>query len=221
MGTPSRAPHPPPELKIPPQHSSLKTRKLPGFIMKNEAKRVKKVVRFEDEAHLSDSLELIPEESGAVMETDDEAHESLDGWVEPEGESSEDEDQKARLKLELMYDVFRNLNQECEERKRGVRIDSGEIIEGKTPPSSQDSNASWEFNLASSSATDEVDAGEIFDFIWKYISDHNQDIYRRIGTGNITRKMAEDYLRSAPSDLLQILEVALVEAEKKVNHFSV
>jgi hypothetical protein len=128
------------------------------------------------------------------------------------------------LRLEQMYDAFSNLSRECEERRRSARLDAGEIMEGKTPPSSQESNesnCSWEFELDGSSATDEVGSDDIFDFIWEYITDHQRDIYRSIGTGTITRNMAENYLRNAPRDLLQILEISLVEAERKLNQFSV
>ena len=113
-----------------------------------------------------------------------------------------------------MYGVFKNLSDECDERRRSSRADAGEIINGKTPPTSQDSVNSTEFELSTSTATDVVESSEIFDFIWKYIPDH-QEIYRRIGTGRITREMAEYYLRTAPRDLLCILEIALAEAEKK------
>lgn len=134
-------------------------------------------------------------------------------------------DQEA-LKLEQMYDVFQKLNDECNERLLDARLDAGEIIpeEGEiaqSPQGSEASDCSWEFDLDESSATDEVGPDDIFDFIWKYVADHQQDIYRRIGPGEITRDMAEDYLRNAPRDLLQLLEIALEEAERKVNLFSV
>jgi hypothetical protein len=206
-------------MKIPPQNKASK-RKLPGFIVHNEARKAKKVVSFEDCVSTSRESSSL----GVIAEKSDDAASVLEvvaEWDEPEEEPSDQEADKSIMRLEQMYDVFRNLNQECEERKRSVRLDSGEIMEGKTPPSSQDSNSSWEFELAFSSASDEVPPNEIFDFIWKYISDHQRDIYGRIGTGAITRDMAEDFLVNAPSDLLQILEIALVEAERKINQFSV
>jgi hypothetical protein len=214
---PANTPPSPPVMKIP---SPLK-RKSSVFNMSNDAKKAKKVVRFEDdvdcnEPDASNSTSLmgpIQEETG---DPEDECSES--------SESSQDQRMAELLRLEHMYDAFSNLSSECEERKRSVRLDAGEILEGGTPPSSQDSNesnCSWEFELQESSATDDVGSDDIFDFIWKYITDHQQDIYRRIGTGVITRTMAENYLRNAPRDLLQILERSLVEAERKLNQFSV
>jgi hypothetical protein len=177
----------PPALSITHPHK----RKLPAFIMKNEARTVKKVVHFHDE------IDEIP--------SDEEA-----------------------LKLEQMYDAFNKLNDECNERMLSTRLDAGEILEegeiaqiaAQSPQGSEASDCSWEFDLDESSATDEVGPDDIFDFIWKYVSDHQQDIYRRFGSGGITRDMAEDYLRNAPRDLLQVLEIALEEAERKVNQFS-
>jgi hypothetical protein len=195
------------------QPQTLK-RKLPSFIMSNESKKVIKVVRFNDEIddlgysslnQTQDSLESIPEGT-------------QDAMVEC-GETNELPSDEEHLKLEQMHCVVSNLNKELTERRRSVRLDSGEIMEGRTPPSSQESNCSWEFELAYSSATDDVGPDDIFDFIWNNVSDLDSDIYRRIGQK--TRETAEYYLRNAPRDLLSILESALAEAERKVNQFSV
>ena len=188
---PASAPLSPPALSIthPPNHK----RKLPGFIMPDEAKAVKKFIH---------------------------SHDEIDEPVSSDEEA---------LKLEQMYDAYKKLNDECNERLLDTRLDAGEIIpeimeEGEiaqSPQGSEASDCSWEFDLDESSATDEVGPDDIFDFIWKYVADHQQDIYRRIGPGEITRDMAENYLRNAPRDLLQLLEIALEEAERKVNLFSV
>ena len=211
---PASAPLSPPVMKI--SQPSNPKRKLPGFEMKHEAKKLKKIVRFKTDIEEQsipdtvDSLEVIPEEPQAIVAAGTEL-----------AETSEEPEEEETLKLEQMYDVLYRLNQECEERRHETRLDSGEIMEDVTPPMSPDSGCSWEFELACSSATDDVGPGDIFDFIWKYVTDHQQDIYRRIGTGDISRDMAETYLRNAPRDLLQILEIAVIEAERKVNQFSV
>ena len=203
-------------------------RKLPGFIRQREVKIAKKKVRFDGpDCGTLDSLDAV-----TAVDTVDDGQEvvKVSGIAEP-GEKSdvatwdkmEEESTVGEIQmLEKMYGVFGNLNCEYEERKLEARL-KDEVSGGPTPPSSQDSinsNASWAFELAYSSATDEVEPSDIFDFIFKYITDHQKDIYGRIGTGQISRAQAEDYLRNAPRDLLQILESALLEAERKVNHFS-
>ena len=224
---PVGSPPSPPVMKISPP-----LKKKPSvFNLNNDAKKVKKMIRLEDEVSFdepdvnnsSNLMESIQEET-----QDPDLMESIqEETQDPEDEFSESSQERRMaefLRLEQMYDAFSNLSRECEERRRSARLDAGEIMEGKTPPSSQESNetnCSWEFELDGSSATDEVGSDDIFEFIWEYITDHQRDIYRSIGTGTITRNMAENYLRNAPRDLLQILEISLVEAERKLNQFSV
>jgi hypothetical protein len=147
--------------------------------------------------------------------------EVVDSNLEEVEMSSED----ACLVLENMYDVFQKLSEECQDRVLETK-EKRAMNGGPTPPSSQDSVDSAnsansnQFDLALSSATDFAESSEIFDFIFEYISDHQKDIYGRISTGEITRVAAEAFLRNAPRDLLAILETALMEAERKVNHFS-
>ena len=174
------------ESQVESQASLHPKRKLPDFITE------KKRVRFSDvPSEMLESLDTVRAE-----------------WTEAPFES------EGKEMLEQMYDVFKTLSDECDERRHSARADAGEIV-GETPPTSQDSVNSTEFELSNSAATDVVESSEIFDFIWKYTPNHEK-IYRRIGTGRITREMAEYHLRTAPRDLLYVLEIALVEAEKKV-----
>lgn len=181
-------------------------RKLPDFI-RPEAKAAKKRVSFE---RVSFEKEIVT--------VDDEASEAFEAipWVEPFVGPSQGESDV----LEQMYLVFSNLSSECEDRTVEARLKKE--VSGPTPPSSQGSDdsmrsdASWEFELAYSTATDFVESSDIFDFIFKYVTDHQTDIYGRVGTGLITRAMAERFLRNAPRDLLHILDLALAEAELKL-----
>lgn len=218
------SPPSPPRVRIPSPSPHQGKRKLPGFIhTESDTERGERRVRFkltygDDNLGMHDSSKVL-ESLESVMEEADEKH--------SESELSDSNEEKCMvelLRLEQMYDVFGRLNQECEARKRTTRLNSGEILEGNTPTTSQgseNSNCSYEFELAESSAVDEIGPEAIFDFIWEYITDHQQDIYSRIGTGSITRDAAVNYLKNAPRLLLQILEVSLVKAERKLNKFSV
>lgn len=217
------APPSPPRVRIPSPSPQPGKRKLPDFInTKGVVEKSEKRVRFRltyeevdqgihDSSKLFESVEPIKEDS-------------RENISDPEmNDSCEEKSMVELLKLEQMYDVFSKLNHECKARMRTNRLDAGEILEGNTPTTSQESensNCSYEFELSESSAVDEVGPDAIFDFIWEYTTDHQQDIYSRIGTGNITRDAAESYLRNAPRLLLQILEVSLVEAERILNRFS-
>jgi hypothetical protein len=99
--------------------------------------------------------------------------------------------------LEKMYEVIDNLTKECHERKWSTRADAGEILVGDTPPTSQDSINSTEFDISN------IGGDEIFDFIFKYI------------TPKGGRELAEKLLRNDPRMLLDHLESAVMEAEKK------
>lgn len=211
----------PPGIKLTP--SLIK--KPSGLNVSDATKKVKKVFRFDyeidcDEPETNSSFNDNLKDSNLTESIPEKTKNTEDECTE----LSEEQLMEEVLRLEQMYDVFSNLNRECQERMRSVRLDAGEIIDGKTPTSSQqsgESNCSFEFDLDLSSATDDVRSDDIFAFIWDYIQDHQRDIYRRIGTGTITRDMAENYLKNAPRDLLQILEISLVEAERKLNQFSV
>ena len=210
---PIKAGPPPSALQLPPP---LIKRKLPEFI-RPIAKAAKKRVSFDmpDEPDEPESVKPVKPEPVKPEPVKPEPVQAP--WVEKGNGPSQGENDM----LEQMYLVFKNLSSECDERKLEARLKM-EVSGEPTPPSSQDSvdsldsNASWEFELAYSTATDYVESSDIFDFIFKYISNHQVDIYRRIGTGLVTREMAEGFLRNAPRDLLQILEIALAEAELTV-----
>ena len=231
---PASAPPSPPHAPITAPHSNvISKRKLPGFIRQSEAKVAKKSVSFDELSEISkkESLPLEDVELVTIPWAEVEVVELVTApWVEvvevmevvEEGEvSSED----ACLVLENMYDVFQKLSEECQDRVLETK-EKRAMNGGPTPPTSQDSVDSAnsansnKFDLALSSATDYAESSEIFDFIFQYISDHQKNIYGRISTGEITRVAAEAFLMNAPRDLLQILEIALMEAERKVNHFS-
>jgi hypothetical protein len=209
-GPASSPPSPPPA----PITDAPFKRKLPGFI-RQDCKQAKKRVSFDGGMETVETLESIKEVGeGSTL---DSSLETVVPWVEV-GDSKDEE----ILMLENMYDVYQKLNEECEDRKLEVE-EKKAMSGGPTPPSSQDSMNSGNsnmFDLSLSAATDYAESSEIFDFIFKYIPDWQLDIYRRIGTGNITRGMAEDFLMNAPRILLGILEFALVHAERKVNQFS-
>lgn len=88
----------------------------------------------------------------------------------------------------------------------------------------------YHFDLEESSCMDFATAREIFDFIWESIRDINM-VYRRFGIkqadkerlegqGRDLKGMSEFFMKNAPQDILDLLDIAIAEAVRRNDNSS-